>query len=248
MISREPPPPIDPVALFAGTSLEVRTVPWRSEVDAGHAWLVGMPRSSARLEVRPSAHVVPFDELLPNDDGPWVAINGGFYDADAPMGLVVHSGTVHAPFRRGGGSGVLVGLPDGSVAIKHRNDELPAAAEAVQSIDRLIAEGRSLVQPQPDAPRAARSAVALTDDRVWIVLAASDSSVLLDDDGQLALRATSGRGLALSAFADLLLSETGAKEALNLDGAVSSQLAVRDHDRRFEIRGELGTIDAIVFR
>lgn len=230
----------------------MREAAWSEGDDAGPAWLVGVPRAAAKVEVRPSAVVAPFAELVPQDAGPWAAINGGFYDDQgAAMGLVVAGGRSWSEFRKGGGSGVLAAAA-GQLRIVHRDEWQPSAVpsavdHALQSIDRLVDEGQNLVKPRPGAPRAARSAVALAADRVWLVVAVSDDSVEIDGE-DVQLKATSGHGMTLHGFADFIVEHTGATQALNLDGAVSTQLAIRDGDRRFEVRGELGTINALVMR
>jgi uncharacterized protein YigE (DUF2233 family) len=243
-----PPAPLGPAARFAGSAIEVRERRWRDEGDAGQAWLVGVPRASAKVEVRPSAAVAPFAELAPPDAGPWATINGGFYDDQgAAMGLVVAGGQEWSAFRKGGGSGVLEAAA-GQLRVVHRDEWQPSAVDqALQSIDRLVDGGLNLVKDRPGAPRAARSAVALAADRVWLVVAVSDDSVEIDGE-DVQLKLTSGHGMTLHGFADFIVEHTGAIQALNLDGAVSTQLAIRDGGRRFEVRGELGTINALVVR
>lgn len=219
--------------------------PWTHGDVHGVAWRasVSLPGHPA---ISPSDGVVEFAALTPSDDGPWAAINGGFYDPSGKaMGLVVSGGVQRSALVRGGGSGVFLVGPVGPRVI-HRDAWEQGPQEALQSIDRLIDDGKVLVKKR-DGPLAARSAVAIGRGRLWLIALAEDDSVVALPDGAR-LRHTAGHGLSLGDFADYVLRTTGAAEALNLDGAVSTQLAVRTHEGVYRVRGELGTINAVVIR
>lgn len=235
----------EPRLLLAEGGLVLESFDWRWEEQRGTLFRARVPRTG-RAEVRPSAEVRPFGELLPADAGPWAAINGGFYEVGA-MGLVVAGGVQHTALSPRGGSGVFLFGPQGA-RIVHRDRWAPGEPEALQSIDRLVDEGRSLVKARPEAPRAARSAVVLDGEGMALVAAVAAESLREQGEGSWQIRGSSGRGLSLGAFAALLAGSLGAQQALNLDGAISTQLAVRAGDRRFELRGEAGTINALLLR
>jgi len=121
-------------------------------------------------------------------------------------------------------------------------------AEALQSIDRLVDVGVNWVTARPDAPLTARSVVALGGGRAWLVALAGDRSLRRSAGGGYRLEGTTGAGLTLHDFASFLISAVHAEKALNLDGAISTQLAVSNGRRRFEVVGERGTIHAVVLR
>lgn len=211
-----------------------------------HVVTARLPRN-ARLEVRPAPSVTDFPSLLPPDAGPWVAVNGGFYDPDGlPMGLVLAGGVEHRPLARGGGSGVLEG---GSAAVRivHRDAWAPGATEAVQSIDRLVDEGKSLVHVRAGARRAARTAVAITEAEVVMVVAFDAEGSRITDKGAR-LIGSGVRGPSLGALATWLAEDLGAVQALNLDGAISTQLTLRDGAFTWSLEGEAGTVQAVVAR
>jgi uncharacterized protein YigE (DUF2233 family) len=190
----------------------------------------------------PSDSVQRLDLLVAPLSGSWAAINGGFYD-QAAMGLVVSGGHTHTALSAKGGSGVLSWGP-GPAQIQHRDVYGGGAQEALQSIDRLVDEGRVLVEQRPDAHRDARSGVGLSPEGLCLAVAAADSSLAATPSGYQLIR-TAGEGLTLAGFARLL-RELQAMYALNLDGAVSSQMVVQTTEGRWEIRGERGTINAVV--
>lgn len=218
---------------------------WRYGEAAGRAWRVRVPLPG-RASIAPSEDVVPFSELLPTDQGPWAAVNGGFYER-GPMGLVVSGGVEHNPLSARGGSGVFQWTPAGP-RIVHRTAWTPGAPEAVQSIDRLVDAGRSLVKARPDARSAARSAVAISADALWLVVLADDASIHELPGVGVQLEDTVVLGLPLWTFAEYLVQELGAQTALNLDGAISTQLAVSTSTGGYAVRGERGTINAVVVR
>lgn len=215
--------------------------------DPFHVVTVTLPRDAV-VTVTPADGVVRFRSLLPTDDGPWVAVNGGFYGADGqPLGLVLSDGKLwHALGRSAGGTGVLLGAP-GPAAVVHRDAYTEGRAHAVQSIDRLVDAGQSLVKPAAGARHAARTAVAITADSVVFAVGFDPTYASLAADG-ITLRATAGTGPTLAAFADWLVAGLHAEQALNLDGAISTQLAVRARGFHWDVEGEAGTPHAVVGR
>ena len=211
----------------------------------GRAWRVRLP-TSGTVRIEPAEEIAAFTDFLPGDEGPWAAINGGFYDRDlAPMGLVVADGVEHHPLRSNGGSGVFA-MTENGPTILHRTDWEPGPVQALQSIDRLIDAGASVVSSRDDRG-AARSAVAVGPDHLWLIVAASDDSIRVVPDG-VWLRWTARSGLPLWAFADYILGTTNALSALNLDGGGSTNLVVKTRAQQFRVIGERGTINAIVVR
>lgn len=198
------------------------------------------------VDVVPSTEVRDFSAFLPTDAGPWAVINGGFYE-DGPMGLVVSDGVERSPLSPRGGSGVLSFGPAGA-AIVHRDAWEMGPAEALQSIDRVVDAGSSLVA-RLDGPGAARSAFVVGRDGLWLVALVDDRSLATPEaDGRTVLSGTVGRGLSLGWFARYLIETTDAIAALNLDGAVSTSMAARGGARDFVLQGERGTINAVVLR
>lgn len=226
-----------------GLRLEEQT--WTLGPDAGLAWRASVALPGHAV-ITALDEVGGFETLLPSDPGPWAAINGGFYDTDArAMGLVVSGGVERHSLQGNGGSGVFFVGPTGPRVVK-RDQWQPGPAEALQSIDRLIDQGASLVA-KLDGKKAARSAVVVGETRLWLVALADGPGVETIAEG-VQLDDTIAHGLSLGRFAEYLIQTTDAVEALNLDGAVSTQLAVRTPDGRFEVRGERGTINAVVLR
>lgn len=200
----------------------------------------------ARLSVRPSEAVAPFATLVPQDDaGPWVAINGGFYEESA-MGLVVSGGEERTPLSPRGGSGVVLWSPAGA-QIVHRDDWRPGPPEALQSVDRLVNAGASVVRAI-GGPQTARSAVVVGKEQVWLVISAAEATVTTTGAGALQLGAAEHAGPTLGVFADYLLASTDAVTALNLDGGISTQLAAALGGQRLVVTGQAGTINALVMR
>ena len=200
----------------------------------------------ARVVVRPSEAVAPFSTLVPQDDpGPWVAINGGFYEEGA-MGLVVSGGKELTPLSPRGGSGVFFWSPAGS-QIVHRDDWRPGPPEALQSVDRLVNAGASVVRTI-GGPQTARSAVVVGKTQLWFVICAAEETVAATGAGTHQLGAAEHAGPTLGVFADYLLASTDAVTALNLDGGISTQLAAALDGQRFVVTGQAGTINTLVMR
>ncbi len=231
--------PASPLATTDVARLE--QVRWTRPGDVGWAWVARFPRD-ARVRVVPSDHVASVDEIHSVERGS-ALVNGGFYDS-GPMGLVRHGGADVAPLHATGGSGVLFWSADQPLTIVHRDDWGGRGFEALQSIDRLVDQGRSLVQATGDARLAARTAVAAGDREVLLVVAASDCSH--PGTGNVReLMAAEDCGLPLWAFADLLVA-VGAREALNMDGGISVAFRASMGDRIWSVQAGAGTINAVV--
>jgi Phosphodiester glycosidase len=213
---------------------------------SGFAWRAHTPLPG-QVRVIPSDHVNSLDQFLPKGEGSWAIINGGFYDVDGKaMGVVVADGKLNAPFRLGGGSGIFEVTKHGPRII-HRSTYVPGASQALQSIDRIIAQGKSLVNRRTEARATARSAVAITDDELFFIVLAQDESIVGRGDN-VQLSFTSRYGLPLWAFSEYILKSTAANAALNLDGSISTQFAAHIGDREIRVRGLGGTINALVMR
>lgn len=252
--------------MFEVEGLRLERQRWKLKDLEGIAWRVRLKRTSARVGVRAVSKLEPFKALWPQlgADHVWAAINGGFYEEDPlgdyrPMGVVISQGSQVHDYKTRGGSGILV-VKDDEIKIIHKslwpkksfwpmgNKDIKAMAdEALQSIDRIVDEGKSLVKPRPEASYAARSGVALSDDAVYLVAVAANAS-LYEVEGGFRLRKSSYLGMPLWAFAQYLVEHTSAKQALNLDGAVSTQLIVQARDKRFELIGERGTMSAVIIQ
>ncbi len=235
---------LEPMASEAGLALERQR--WSLGTSEGWIWRVTLPRTG-QIKVLAAEAVTSFERFLPGDPGPWAVINGGFYDRDGTaMGLVVADGIEYGAFRRGGGSGVLELRKDGPRII-HHSAYAPGATQALQSIDRIVANGVTLVKRRSGARRAARSAIALSEDTIFLILAAQDESLSGSAD-QVRVNFAAGSGLPLWALADYVATHTDARSALNLDGSVSAQLAARIDGKNYAIRAMRGTINAIAVR
>ena len=247
-----------PKVLWTAGGLEFSTQEWKIGERTGRIWRVRVGEGG-RLEVVPSGEVKMLGEFVPKgvpSGEPYVMINGGFYEripdsqGFRPMGVVRTGGKTHQAHRVRGGSGVLMYQAGKGTDLVHRKvwqglKEQPS--EALQSIDRLVDKGVSLVNPNPNARLAARSAIALSPQGTWFVVAASHQSIR-PVAGGVALAKTGYTGLKLGEFAQYLVEELGAEKALNMDGSVSAQMRVwhAKEGRGFEVRGERGTINAVV--
>lgn len=219
---------------------------WRFSNATGVAWRArtALP---GRIRVVGADAVSPFDDLLPRDVGPWVAINGGFYDENGqPMGLVVSDGITQSAFRRGGGSGIFQ-VVEGEPRVIHHSEYETGSTQALQSIDRIIGDGRVLVNQRPEARAAARAAIAISETELFFIVLAQDEGVVGGRD-DVRIRVPSGIGMPLWAFTEYVALTTDAREALNLDGALSAQIAARVEGRNIRVRGVGGTINAVIMR
>ncbi len=220
-------------------------VPWEVQGQVGKAWRVRLPRATASLEVLSSPDIEPITEFpLPSSTTTWAAINGGFYDA-GPMGLVVSNGREVAPLQSSGGSGILV-VSGKDTTILHASDWPVPAEQALQSIDRIVVRGANVVAPQSDPTRAARSAVVLTPDHIWLVIAAADGSISSAGPFEWQLGQVYGQGMTLHEFASWLSTTLPVDDALNLDGGLSTQMIVQVPKAKYVVHGVSGTINALL--
>lgn len=235
--------PIDELDEEDGMAIERQV--WSFQGIRGVALRVRVPLERAKMTVVASDDIEPLGELVDRPEPPFAAINGGFYDVDGEaMGLVIADGDERSTLRTNGGSGV-VSSHDGELRITHRRDWEGGADHAIQSIDRIISGGETLMKEGRRERHTARSGVALGDEQAWIVVMYEDASAVPAGEATQ-LRSTSFRGVPLWAFARYLLATTDVREALNLDGAVSTQLVAKVGQTRIDLRGERGTINALV--
>ena len=235
--------------------------PWKNEHNEGLAWLVQLPRSSSFGRVLHGDEVKPLESFAAADNGSWALINGGFYERTSPddatfrpMGVVRTASSTRSDYTHRGGSGIFLikerpEVPHFDIVHRSQWEVLPREeiTDALQSIDRLVDQGEVLVKPKPMARQTARSAVALNEQDVWLVVVAGKGSLRPFSRG-FRLRGTSYHGMTLEEFASFVKATTGASEALNLDGSVSTQLTVKTPERSFEVLGERGTINALELR
>lgn len=242
-----------PAAALSGEAHGLRAWqrPIAVEGGPGRLIVVELP-ASARIEVLPSPEPGPLQDLAPPIPGSaCAAINGGFYDSRGAMGWVQHAGREHATLRSSGGSGVLVITADGP-RIAHRDDVLGDPQEALQSIDRLVVGGQSVVGPRARPDADARSAVAIRrDGTVVFALVFSELAVEREAPGRVELDArSSSTGLGLSAWAELLARPVadgglGVDSALNLDGGYSTSASIHVGSFDLEVLAHGATINAL---
>jgi len=237
------PPPINEVVL-AAPQVSLQELGWTHEGHKGRAWVARVPRG-VLLQLVPAETPRPLPELAPLA-GNGVAINGGFYGPDGKaLGLVRTEGSDRTPLSAQGGSGVLTWGPDLPIQVVHRDAWADQGPTALQSVDRLVDGGESLVKPREGAPRAARSAIGLTADAVLFVVSVGKGSIASENSDRVVLQRTSGQGQPLWVFAAWLAEELGVAQALNLDGAISTAMRVRVGDTLLDIVGEAGTVNAV---
>ncbi|MBX3274424.1 MAG: phosphodiester glycosidase family protein [Sandaracinaceae bacterium] len=240
-------------SLMTLTVREVREDGW-----SGRLVDVAFTRGPDRgVRVLPSERPRPLPELVArvSPPQPFAAIDGGFYDTDErPMGLVRTGGRDVSPLGERGGSGVLY-VEDGVPHIVHRDDYRASARvmEALQSIDRLVDDGASLVAETASPRRAARAAVALDQEgTLHLVVAFDERAVLTSSDARIELGPDSTRsGPTIGEWAALLARApaeggVGARVALGLDGGVSTSLVVKSEGRSLTIVPHHATINALV--
>jgi Phosphodiester glycosidase len=240
-----PPPPgmiFDAPIDHADSGREqLREQTWTVNGAAGWAIVVRFPRD-ATMTVVPSEAVTSLD-LLASPSTDQAVTNGGFYD-DGAMGLVVHEGVQRTSLSETGGSGIVEWAPGSRISIVHRDAWTGQGTEALQSVDRIVDRGASLVHPKADARETARTGLAVTDDAVLLVVAASNRSA--EPAGSIrSLRAAEDHGLPLWAFADLMV-HLGANEAINFDGGISVGLRANVAGSVWSVDGGAGTINAVL--
>ena len=212
---------------------------WTLGASQGWLWVATMPRDAA-LTIHPSASVRKLATFPPAAEGE-VLLNGGFYDNGA-MGLVAHEGTTHTARSPGGGSGILY-ADGGPMDVVHRDAWGGSAQEGVQSIDRIVDGGASVVTKRPNVPRTSRVAVAVREDAVMAIVAGGEPSTQRKER-QMHLGASEHDGLPLWAFADAVVA-LGAERALNLDGGISTEATVQVGGQVYTVTGGVGTINAV---
>lgn len=239
-------------ALYSSAQgLRVRQSELAVEGGPGRLIVVEIP-ASAVVEVLPAAAPASLQSFAGATGArACAAINGGFYDLEGAMGWVVHAGEQAAPLQVSGGSGVLM-IDDTGPRIVHRDAANGQPREALQSIDRLVDGGRSLVgaaaRPDPDA----RSAVALRRDGTLIfAVVFAEQAIVRERPGRVELgAASSSSGLSLAAWAELLarpvaMGGLGAVTALNLDGGYSTSLALHVGELELDVVAYGATINAL---
>ncbi len=244
--------PTAAVAL-SGEALGVRAWqrPIAVEGGPGRLVVVELP-AGAEIEVVPSPGPRALQEIAPPTPGAaCAAINGGFYDSQGAMGWVRHAGQEVAALRPAGGSGVLE-IGAAGPRIVHRDQVAGAPREALQSIDRLVVDGHSVVgaRARPDAD--ARSAVAIRGDGTALfVLLFAEAAVEREAPGRVELGArSSSTGVSLAAWAELLARPVadgglGVDTALNLDGGYSTSMSIHVGTFELEVLAHGATINAL---
>ena len=265
------PPPVDPATVPAAPKPSA-TPSVRAKLDAAvlireadgirlekRAWSVGEESGllwTARLARDAALDVVPvhpgraLPALLNTEKGPFAAISGGYADAAGmPQGLVVSGGFVRSTLQARGGGGVLLSL-GGPARIISRDDfsRQKDVVEAVQSADRLVGNGRPTVTLNPEARRGVRGAVALSEDAVWLVVAAGTAAVAGETDQGVTLGGTFGSGLTQDELCSFLVAELHAVDALNVQGAASGGLVVDTGGGRWTLAGDGPNVNAVIFR
>ncbi len=225
---------------------------------SGLVWVARVDLSETRLSLVQAGTPRPLLDVVVGKlrQGDYVAINGSFYGRDdRPMGWVVSDKRELAPRTRSGGSGVF--LLEGSAArIVHRDAELPKTPDlALQSIDRLVDAGQSVVRQRSNMRRDARSAVAVRKDGSVIFVVAFDTRAAdKRPDSVVALNAQStSTGLTLAEFATLMATPRakgglGVRTALNLDGGFSTSMLVEIGDKKRTLLPHRATTNALIAR
>ncbi|HKQ70429.1 MAG TPA: phosphodiester glycosidase family protein [Polyangiaceae bacterium] len=162
-------------------------------------------------------------DQLGSDAEVTLAINGGFFESDgSPSGLLASAGHSFAPWRKEGGSGVLVVSGDrAKIAPADEVRDAVGSDLAVQCGPRLVEPGGIVGIRSDDGKRAARTAVCVREHgrELDFVLAWTRNS---DRDGPGLLE------LARWLTEPLAAGDAGGCEAaLNLDGGPSTGVVVR---------------------
>lgn len=208
-----------------------------------------LPRT-ASFQVLAAERPTPLARIVGDRAG--VALNGGFYDESGrAMGLVVQDGRELSRLRKGGGGTGVLTFGPGGFAVVHRSDPLPpGTTQALQSIDRLVADAKSVIGPGVSPELDARSAVATFADgsaRLYVVFASGLSAASACDASGCTFRldsTSSSSGLSLAELADFLVVE-GAQAALNLDGGYSTSFEARLGGQRLRVIAFRATINAL---
>jgi hypothetical protein len=229
----------------------IRTEGWRGR-------LVTVSFAPGERQVRVVASEAPraLDRIVADiATQPFAAVNGGFYDTDGEaMGLVRADGAEVHPLTERGGSGVFF-MEDGRPRIVQRDAYVASdrIRDAVQSIDRVVEGGRSVVREDPSARRAARSAVAIDErDVLHFAIAFDERAIAREEGARIVLDEDSGTtGPTPGELASLLARAPaegglGAVSALALDGGFSTSLTVKSARRALRVVAYRATINAIV--
>jgi hypothetical protein len=230
-------------------TLSVRTV--SSDAWSGRVVVASYAQRGREVRVVPSEAPRSLDGIVGPIGArqPFAAIDGGFYDlSGAPMGLVRSAGRDVAPLRETGGSGVFL-LEHGAPRIVHRDAYRASddVTDAVQSIDRLVSGGRSLVSADASDRRAARSAIALDGGgTLHLVVAFDERAVAEEEAARIVLDEDSGTtGPTIGEMAQILV-DLGARDALGMDGGFSTSLTVKSTQRSLRIEAYRATINAVL--
>ena len=171
--------------------------------------------------------VVPTNDLQKIEDlvsspsrGAWATINGGFYER-WPNGS--------HPYRA---MGVVQSQGKEHSPYRHRGGSGVLVVDAKESSPQIL--HRDAYKKRGGDPP-------------WQALQSIDR-IVSGGDGGARLFKTSFLGLPLWAFAAYVRDSTGAQEALNMDGAVSTQMMVRLDGEVFKLIGERGIINAVELR
>lgn len=215
------------------------------------------PGRDRHVRVVPNDRPAPLSEIAAgiSPPEPFAVIDGGFYETTGePMGLVRAAGLDHHPLGERGGSGVLV-VDGGRLRIVHRDayEPSPSITDALQSIDRLVNGGSSVVGSAASHRRAARSAVALDrEGTLHLVVAFDDRAVASETEARIELGAEATRsGPTISQMAELLMRApqdggVGAEEALGLDGGFSTSMMVKSAARSLSVVAYHATINGVL--
>jgi hypothetical protein len=229
----------------------------RSSGWSGRVVVASFAPRDRRIRVVPSDHPQPLDAIVGPVGArqPYAAIDGGFYDTDGePMGLVrTGARDVHA-LAPNGGSGVLV-IDGGAPRIVAQSEyrEASSITDALQSIDRIVVDGRSVVSPNASQRRAARSAVAIDGDgTLHLMIAFDDRAIEHEEEALIELGAEStGTGPTLAEMAEIAMAPpdeggVSARDALGMDGGFSTSLTVKSDTRAMRILAYRATINAVL--
>lgn len=233
-----------------GDALSATLYRYTGAATHGRLWVARILPSKARLELVPAPKPRPLARILEGHEprGDYVAINGGFYDKERPMGLVVAAGRRVAPLAARGGSGVFF-VEGGRPGIVHRDGyKAVKPTLALQSVDRLVDRGRVLVRSRPGLRRDARSAVVIDGQGAVLFAVAFDARAafpLSKDTIRMSTGCTT-TGPTLLEFAKLLVRDLHARSALNLDGGSSTSMRLYIGKARLDVIAHHATINALV--
>ena len=202
----------------AGATLPVTVHAFRLSLDDFELRVLPAPRGTgARLDA------------LAAGSGALLVVNGGYFTAAfEPLGLLVSEGRELNSLRKADWG--VFSVAGGRARLVHRRRwHPPAALEfAIEAGPRLVTPGRRFTFKLQSAERTGLGI--LPDGRV--VVAATDGVLLLADWATLFDRPEADGGL-------------GCRWALNLDGGSSTQLRLRDGDRRLDLPGRAPVANAI---